>query len=108
MRKFIPENLARIRTLRGYTARRLSLLLNKNPSYINNIENGKVSISLESIHKLSIILKISPEYFFIPQATNIHLFELLFIIDKLNDDNLFILLSLANNLLQKQNKDSHQ
>mgnify|MGYP002624283187 CR=1 FL=1 len=105
MREFIPENLVRIRTMRGFTARRLSLLLKKNPSYINSIENGKVSVSIKSIHSLSNILKISPEYFFIPQETNIHLFELLFIIERLNDNNIIILLKLAEALYQNEIKD---
>ncbi|MDD4164614.1 MAG: helix-turn-helix transcriptional regulator [Eubacteriales bacterium] len=56
--------LARLRELKGVSARDMSLSIGQNPGYINNIETGKSKPSLEGILYICEYLGVTPSEFF--------------------------------------------
>ncbi|MDD2627205.1 MAG: helix-turn-helix transcriptional regulator, partial [Candidatus Methanomethylophilus sp.] len=52
--------LARLRELKGVSARDMSLSIGQNPGYINNIETGKSKPSLEGILYICEYLGVTP------------------------------------------------
>lgn len=56
--------LAQLRSHKGVSARDMSLSIGQNPSYINNIENGKALPSMAGFFYICEYLNISPEDFF--------------------------------------------
>lgn len=58
------ERLAYLRTLKGASARSMSLSLGQNLSYINSIENKKALPSMEVFFNICEFLEISPQEFF--------------------------------------------
>ena len=59
-------NLARARMKAGLSAYELSLRIDKDPSYIHKVENGKINISLKSILQICEVLQIQPAELFKP------------------------------------------
>ena len=58
------ERLAQLRSIRGKSARDMSLTLGKNPGYINNIEKGNTLPSMLEFICICDYLGVKPEYFF--------------------------------------------
>ena len=58
--------LARIRLGKGLSARELSLRMDKSEGYINSIENGYITPSMEVVFRICDILEINPEDLFRP------------------------------------------
>ncbi|MGN0477556.1 MAG: helix-turn-helix domain-containing protein [Ruminococcus sp.] len=56
--------LAKLRMQKGVSARDMSLSIGQNPSYINNIENGKALPSMSAFFFICDYLNITPEEFF--------------------------------------------
>lgn len=56
--------LARLREKKGVSAREMSLSIGQNPAYINSIELGKASPSLEVFFYICDYLQITPSQFF--------------------------------------------
>ena len=59
-----PIRLARLRILKGVSAREMSLAIGQNPSYINNIETGKAMPSMAAFFYICDYLNVSPQEFF--------------------------------------------
>ncbi len=59
-------NLARARMKADLSAYELSLRIDKDPSYIHKVENGKINISLKSILQICEVLQIQPAELFKP------------------------------------------
>lgn len=53
-------NLAKIRTKANLSAYELSLRIDKDASYINKVENGKINIGLKAILSICEALEIEP------------------------------------------------
>lgn len=78
LNKEFGERLARLRTIKGVSAREMSLALGQSAGYINNIENSKNYPSMAVFMEICEYLEISPKDFFDteydpskPQAENI-------------------------------------
>lgn len=61
---FVPERLAKLRALKGVSARDMSLSLGQANNYINNIENRKSLPSMQSFFYLCEFLGVTPQEFF--------------------------------------------
>lgn len=61
---FVPERLAKLRTLKGVSARDMSLSLGQANNYINNIENKKSLPSMPSFFYICEYLGVTPQEFF--------------------------------------------
>lgn len=59
-----PIRLAKLRNQKGVSAREMSLAIGQNPSYINNIENGKALPSMSGFFFICEYLGITPQEFF--------------------------------------------
>ena len=59
-------NLARARMKADLSAYELSLRIDKDPSYIHKVENGKINISLKSILQICEVLQIQQAELFKP------------------------------------------
>lgn len=55
-RKIVSEKIQKYRIEAGYTKEQLSLMLNKDNSYISKLENLKVNISLDMLEQIIRIL----------------------------------------------------
>jgi transcriptional regulator with XRE-family HTH domain len=64
MKAAFCERLAYLRTLKGASARSMSLSLGQNLGYINNIENKKALPSMEVFFNICEFLEVSPQEFF--------------------------------------------
>ncbi len=62
--KDFQVRLAKLRTNKGVSARDMSLSIGQNPSYINNIENGKALPSMSAFFFICDYLGITPYEFF--------------------------------------------
>ena len=94
-----PLRLAQLRNKKGVSARDMSLSLEQNHAYINNIESGKSMPSLSGIFYICEYLEITPKDFFDietndPTKAN----ELYNIAKKLDSDQLDHLIALAKGL----------
>ena len=56
--------LAKLRTQKGVSARDMSFSIGQNPSYINNIENGKALPSMSAFFFICEYLEVTPQEFF--------------------------------------------
>lgn len=58
--KIIGHNIRKYRTINNMSIEKLSKLINLSPEYLKKIENQKIdiSISINSLYKISIILKV--------------------------------------------------
>ena len=61
---FLPERLAQLRTLKGDSARDMSLSLGQANNYINNIENRKSMPSMQAFFYICEYLNVTPQEFF--------------------------------------------
>lgn len=62
--EMFAERLARLRSLKGVSAREMSLALGQNESYINRIENKSSYPSMQVFFYICEYLQITPEEFF--------------------------------------------
>lgn len=58
------DRLVRLRMAKGVSARDMSLELGQNPSYINNIENGRSLPGLNNFFNICDFLGVTPAEFF--------------------------------------------
>lgn len=97
--KDVALRLARLREMKGVSARDMSLSIGQNPGYINNIETGKSKPSLEGIFFICEYLGITPSEFFDLDSSNPSKANELFEIAKrLSSEQLDNLISLAKGL----------
>lgn len=61
---FVQERIAKLRTLKGDSARDMSLSLGQNLTYINKIENKKALPSLQGLFYICEYLGVTPQEFF--------------------------------------------
>lgn len=61
---FVPERLAKLRVLKGVSARDMSLSLGQANNYINNIENKKSLPAMQSFFYICEYLGVTPQEFF--------------------------------------------
>ena len=61
---FVPERLAKLRALKGVSARDMSLSLGQANNYINNIENKKSVPAMQSFFYICEYLGVTPQEFF--------------------------------------------
>ena len=66
----IAKRLAKLRGLKGVTAREMSLDIGQNPSYINRIENQKSMPSIQGLYYICEYLKVTPGEFFTENNEN--------------------------------------
>ena len=67
---FFRDRLRFLRNERSISAREMSLALGQNESYINKIETGQRSVSMDAFFRICDFLNVSPEVFFSPQIQN--------------------------------------
>lgn len=61
---FVQERIAKLRTIKGDSARDMSLSLGQNVTYINKIENKKAPPSLQGLFYVCEYLGVTPQEFF--------------------------------------------
>ena len=97
--KDVALRLARLREMKGVSARDMSLSIGQNPGYINNIETGKSKPSLEGIFFICEYLGITPsEFFDLESANPSKASELFEIAKRLSSEQLDNLIALAKGL----------
>lgn len=64
------QRLAQLRSVKGVSARDMSLSIGQNAGYINNIESGKAMPSMACFFYICDYLKISPSQFFDTESKN--------------------------------------
>ena len=95
-KKEFGERVARLRILKGESARAMSQVLGKNESYINHIENGKAFASMEELFNICDYLQITPKEFFDFEASDPKALKDLFEdIKQLNDEQIALLRSFV-------------
>lgn len=72
---WFPDRLARLRMIKGVSAREMSLSLGQSAGYINNIENGNSLPSMNTFFYMCDYLKITPKDFFDTEVRNPELSE---------------------------------
>lgn len=73
--EMFAERLARLRSLKGVSAREMGLALGQNESYINRIENKSAFPSMQTFFYICEYLEITPEEFFAvdnPEPKELH------------------------------------
>ena len=100
---FVPERIAKLRTLKGVSARDMSLSLGQANNYINNIENKKSLPAMQSFFYICEFLGVTPQEFFDegnqnPEALNEFIAEA----KKLNPDSLSCILGIMKELNSKK------
>ena len=98
---FFCDRLRYLRNERKISAREMSLALGQNETYINKIETGQRSVSMEGFFKICNFLQISPATFFDEsvQNTRIDSQELLSAFRRLNSNQAEYLFALIQDLL---------
>ena len=66
----IAKRLAKLRELKGVTAREMSLDIGQNASYVNRIENQKSMPSMQGFYYICEYLKVTPGEFFTETNAN--------------------------------------
>jgi len=64
--RLISKNLKRLRSQQGISQMELSQKADLTHNFINDIENCKKGISIETLAKLSTVLNVAPYQFFLP------------------------------------------
>ena len=93
------KRLAELRMSKGVSARDMSLFLGQSPGYINNIENGVNCPTMKMFFYICDYFGITPKEFFdfeVSDLTKVN--ELMEISQKLNSNQLDILIRLAKDL----------
>ncbi len=99
---FIAERIAKLRMVKGVSARDMSLSLGQAESYINKIENRQALPSMTAFFNICLYLEITPQEFFYHENNNPkRLNELNEILLKLDDESLQIIIDMANKLENK-------
>lgn len=99
---FFPERLASLRIRKNVSAREMSLALGQNESYINRIENGHTYPSMQCFFYICEYLGVSPaEFFYSAELPRSKLSTVIGQIEKLNDHQLDIILTVASGLSEK-------
>lgn len=93
--------LARLRNLKGVSARDMSLSIGQNAGYINNIENGKALPSMSAFLFICEYLEVTPSEFFdtevkYPNKLN----EIVGLLKKLNDTQLENITSIVKDMIK--------
>ena len=101
MDNFFCDRLRYLRNERKISAREMSLALGQNETYINKIETGQRSVSMEGFFKICNYLEVSPATFFDESIhnTRIDSQELLSAFRKLNSNQAEYLFALIQDLL---------
>jgi transcriptional regulator with XRE-family HTH domain len=69
IRRLVGANIARLRRQRGLKQEPFSVAAGVTQSYLSQIENGHVNLTLLGLHELAQALKVSPADFFVPLET---------------------------------------
>ena len=101
--EFFAERLAKLRAIKGISARDMSLSLGQSENYINKIENKRSMPSMSAFFNICEYLGVSPNEFFNeginnPEAINNIVQEL----TKLDDDSLDYILGIARKINNKK------
>ena len=95
--------LSQLRNEIGVSARDMSLSMGQNPSYVNNIENGKALPSLSGILYICEYLGITPSEFFGMESTNPSKTDAIVKdLKKLSNEQLEIISALVKELLKNK------
>ena len=101
--KGFSNNLATLRTIKGISAREMSLSLGQSASYINDIENGKALPSMAMFFEICEYLNITPERFFeyaSNSSRNVSS-DLSIVMSKLSREDQYLLLEIAERMIKK-------
>ena len=101
--EFFAERLAKLRAIKGISARDMSLSLGQSENYINKIENKRSMPSMSAFFNICEYLEISPSEFFNeginnPEAVNNIVQELV----KFDEDSLDYILGIARKINSKK------
>jgi len=101
--EFFAERLAKLRAIKGISARDMSLSLGQSENYINKIENKRSMPSMSAFFNICEYLGVSPNEFFNeginnPEAINNIVQEL----TKLDDDSLDYILGIVRKINNKK------
>ncbi len=101
-KKDIALRLARLRVKKGVSAREMSIFLGQNPSYINHIEIGKTTPSIEGLFRICDYLGITPcEFFDLESDDPSRLNDIIKDMQKLNSEQLDTIAALVKGLTKK-------
>ena len=96
---FTRERIAQLRTLKGVSARDMSLSIGQNSSYINRIENKKSLPSLQVLFWICEYFGITPQQFFDEGNTYpAEVAQLMEEVKKLDKDSFGLVVELVNKL----------
>ena len=62
--RFVADRVGQLRKDKGVSAREMSLSIGQAANYINNIENGRTSPSIQGLFSICSYLGVSPKDFF--------------------------------------------
>jgi len=101
--EFFAERLAKLRAIKGISARDMSLSLGQSENYINKIENKRSMPSMSAFFNICEYLGVSPNEFFNeginnPETINNIVQEL----TKLDDDSLDYILGIVRKINNKK------
>lgn len=102
--KGFAQTLAALRTIKGISAREMSLSLGQSASYINDIENGRALPSLAMFFEVCEYLGVSPMEFF-QYADDLNrdtAIEIVGIMNKLSKRDQILLLKIAERMQQNR------
>ncbi len=68
IRKLVGANVARLRRERGYTQEQFSEIAGIAQSYLSQIENGHINLTLLGVNDIVQALKVAPDALFAPQG----------------------------------------
>ncbi len=101
-KKDFALRLARLRSKKGVSARKMSTLLGQNPGYINSIESGKTMPSFDVFLYICEYLGVTPKEFFdVESADPSKLDDIVNDMKKLNDQQLDTIAVLVKGLIKK-------
>lgn len=100
--KDVALRIARLRHLKGVSARDMSLSIGQNPSYISNIESAKVMPSMSSFLFICEYLGVTPCEFFETESVNpVKVNAIIKDLKKLNDQQLDTISALVKDIIKK-------
>lgn len=102
-REDFVQRLAQLRINKDVSARKMSLSIGQNENYINQIENLKSDLTMDTFLYICHYLGVTPKEFFDTESTNpTKANELAEIAKSLPNDQLDLLIGLAKGLAQGQ------
>lgn len=97
--KMLSERVNKLRTLKGVSARDMSLSIGQNENYINGIENGRSMPSMQGFFYICEFLEISPADFFADQVSNPKIcHDILSKLNKLDPEDVELILEIINRI----------